>query len=266
MAEVKEASQAAFLLLMLVSFVTALYAGRAWFGAFMGAPGSAAARQAKESAALLWLPGLVLALLALGLGAVLTKVLASWWHGALAAAAPPPASTIDVTVAVAVIVAGALAALVLHRRDRLDHARDLAGARLGAAAADWLGAVYVLDLIGGRVIRLAHAIDRVEQAEPATHAGLAIARFARAVGRFDAEGVDRVTAGAAGRVTTLFAGLSQLADRRLWEGAIARLDQGLHATAGGLSRMQTGLLHQYYALAAAGVALLFVYAFIVLRF
>jgi hypothetical protein len=95
---------------------------------------------------------------------------------------------------------------------------------------------------------------------------LAVAHASRAVGRFDTEGLDRATAGLSGRMAQLLAGLAQLADRRLWEGAIARLDQGLQVAAGGLSRLQTGLLHQYYALAATGIAVLFVYASVVLGF
>ena len=160
------------------------------------------------------------------------------------------------------------------------------------AAADWLGIVRALDGVGRLMIRSAHAIDRIERTEPATHAGLAVARFAgtlgqfdsriltartvgsaqsvvslaRALGQFDADDVDGATAGQSGRAARLLARLSQFVDRRLWDGAIARLDQGLHLTAGGLSQLQSGLLHQYYALAATGIALLFVYAFLVLRF
>ena len=96
--------------------------------------------------------------------------------------------------------------------------------------------------------------------------GQATALLARALGHIDAAGVDRATAGLSARTARLLARLSQLADRRVWEGAIGKLDQGLHVTASGLSHLQTGLLHQYYALAATGIAVLFVYAFLILRF
>jgi NADH-quinone oxidoreductase subunit L len=89
--------------------------------------------------------------------------------------------------------------------------------------------------------------------------------IARALGHIDAEGVDRATAGLSGRAARLLARMSQVADGRVWEGAIGRLDHGLHVTASRPSDLQTGLLHQYYALAASGIAVLFVYAFLMLR-
>jgi NADH:ubiquinone oxidoreductase subunit 5 (subunit L)/multisubunit Na+/H+ antiporter MnhA subunit len=292
LARVEHASLPAFVLLLVGSLLTAAYAARAWLGAFGGDARSDAARHPHEPGFLLQAPSALLALAALLLGALALPPLKHWWPDALGADPLPPFSIVGALLSLAAALAGVAAIWTLHRRGALVPMAPLLGQAPASAAADWLGLVRALDGAGRLVVRGAQAIDRIERTEPATHAGRAVARFAgmlgefdtrvltartvgsgqsvlslaRALGQFDAEDVDQATAGQSDRAARLLARLSQLADRRLWDGAIARLDQGLHLTAGGLSQLQSGLLHQYYALAATGIALLFVYAFLVLRF
>ena len=263
---VEHASLPAFALLLGASLLTAAYAARAWLGAFAGEPRSEAARRTHEPGLVLQAPSVLLALAALLLGALALPPLKQWWPEALGTAPLPPFSTIGALLSLAAALAGVAAMWGLHRQGALVPMAPILGRGPSSAAADWLGLVRALDGGGRVVMRVAHAVDRIERADPATHAGLGVLGLARALGQIDAEGVDRATAGLAARAGLLLARLSEFADRRVWEGAIARLDQGLHVTAGRLSHLQTGLLHQYYALAATGVAVLFVYAFLVLRF
>lgn len=251
LASVKETSHAAFWLLLLAGGVTAAYAMRVWLGTFAGEAKSAAARTAREGPRLVLIPAGLLALAALAGGLLVLPGVETAWTRSLGTERLPPFSPPDAVLATAVALAGAAAAWLAGRRQ--------ISVRLGGE--NWFGLVALLDKAGRVALAAGRALDRLDRLEPAERfAGLA-RRCARAVAGLDAGviaplSLERSAAGAKG------AGMLTLAaDRRLLDAMLARMSGLLQAIAGGLSRVQSGLLHRYCAAMAGGIAALLVAAF-----
>lgn len=263
---VEQASLPAFLVLLLVTLLTAAYATRALLGAFAGGRRIAPRGRVDphEPQRLMTLPEAVLALVVLGLAALVLPPLEHVWSAALGLGELPGFHLVPAAIAVALALLGVLGSWVLHRRNQLVPLRPVLGLAGSRSAVQWFGSIRVLDRSGERVLALACILDRVDQSDPATKVGVAVRRAAQRLDAFDQEAVDAATARAAALGGRALAGLSLLADRRLVDGAIRQLDSGLMAAAAGLTRIQTGLLYQYYAFVAAGMAALILYALLVL--
>lgn len=262
---IEETSLVAFLVLLVVTLLTAAYATRAALGAFAGGRRHAVQGGADphEPVFVMTLPEALLAFAAVALAALLLPPLERFWAQALGLGELPGLHLAPAALAVGLALVGVIGAWRLHRQGRLVPLGPLLGESGSRAAQDWLGSVRALDRTGAMVFSAAHALDRLDKTEPATRAGRAALGAARTLAAFDTDHVDGATARGSALGTRALAGLSLLADRRLVDGAIAWLGAGLMAASSGLSRVQSGLLYQYYAFAAAGVAALVLYTSIV---
>ncbi|MDX1541753.1 MAG: proton-conducting transporter membrane subunit, partial [Geminicoccaceae bacterium] len=284
---VEQASLAGFVVLLVVTLLTAAYAARALVGAFAGKrrPGQDDGADPHEPALLMTLPEVVLALAVLLLAALVLPPLEPAWSAALGLGELPGFHLVSAALATAATLAGIVAVWVLHRRRALVPLRPLLGAGGSRAALAWFGSVRALDRIGGIVLDAGHALDRLDQVEPAariadgvrlladrlrvierteplTRTGFGALWSARQLAVFDLHALDRATARASVFGTRALAGLSLLTDRRFVDGAVRALNAALMLGAAGLSRVQSGLLYRYYALMAAGMAALIIYTLI----
>lgn len=262
MADIEKTSLAAFALLTLASVLTAAYAARFWLGLFAG---GARLRQEPERRAGDRMMGAALVALAVAaalLGLLVLPPFEPWWTGALGMGALPPPHLRPALLATALVVAGLVLALMLFRRGWPVEAPPPRVQRAYAAAGRWFGLVAMLDEAGRRAVRCGRALDALDRTAPAERAGSAALALARLLGRFDATAMASGLIGGAVRAARGLAEASRLTDRDVWSGAIDRSAAGLQAVAAGLGRLQTGLLHQYYALAWAGILALMLYAFI----
>lgn len=262
---VEQADLVAYLLLLVVTALTAAYAARAFLGAFAGDRYSSDARDLRphEPGWTMSAPEVVLAVLVAALALLMLPPLEGWWTSALGLGPLPALHLAPAVIAVAVALAAVALVWILHHRGALVPLRPILGDAVAEAAIAWLGAVHALDRCGALVVALARRLDRLDKAEPATRVALAVNAGARGLAAFDTGVVDAATARASAVGTRALAGLSLLSDRRIVDGAVRALGRTLMAGAGAFGRLQSGLLHQYYALVAAGMAALILYATLV---
>jgi hypothetical protein len=282
MLRVEHADLAAWLALLAATALTAAYAARAWLAAFGRRDRPAEAERPWQG---LMAPVWALALPAAMLGILLAlPPLAAWWASALGMAELPAFDWLSALWSFLAVLAGLAAAVGLHRSGRLV---SPGSARLRHRAEGWFGLVAYLDTIGraaiatgrtldrlDRTARLDHAgmaavtagrrLDRLDGTAPALHAAAAVRALARAVYAFDAVAIARGLVDGSVRAARALADGARLTDREVWSGAIDRTAAGLQSAALGLGRIQTGLLHQYYAFAWAGAGLLMAAAFVLM--
>jgi NADH-quinone oxidoreductase subunit L len=178
---IEQTSVAAFLVLLVVTLLTAAYAIRALLGAFAGGRrlSSKGGIRPHEPAMLMTSPEIFLALAVLLLATLMLPPLEHQWSAALGQGGLPGFHTVSAAVAVALALAGALGIWVLHRRGCIAPLRPLLGDAGSRAALDWFGSVRALDHTGELVLKVARALDRLDRAEPATHVGLSGLKAAR---------------------------------------------------------------------------------------
>lgn len=259
MLRVEHANLAAWLALLAATALTAAYAARAWLGAFGRRDRPADAESPRRG---LMLPVWALALPAAVLGIPLAlPPLAAWWAAALGMAELPAFDWLSALWSFLPVLAGLAAAVALHRSGRL---LSPGSARLRRRAEGWFGLVAYLDAIGRAAIAAGRALDRLDRTAPALHAGIAVRALARAVHTFDAAAIAHGLVDGSVRVAYAAAAGARLTDREVWSGAIDRTAAGLQSAALGLGRIQTGMLHQYYAFAWAGAGLLMAAAFVLM--
>lgn len=126
---------------------------------------------------------------------------------------------------------------------------------LATMAAGWFGlptvARVLVDTVLGLGRFLARVDDRVIDAGVRGAATLAAA-FSRAVSWWGERGVDGAVLAVAGGAVAV-AGASRLADERAVDGAVEGVARGTGAAGRQSRRLQNGLSHHYYVVAAAGL-------------
>lgn len=263
MGAVHEKTALGFWLLMASAVLTACYAGRSWLGAFTG-PLGADVEGGEHPGRLA--PMAVLALAALIGGLLVLPPVKHWWESAIVVGhALPPLKAWTAALATAAVLAG-LAVAWLGRSRSLTF----------APAERWFLLPRLLDLAGaaviGTAVRLHAVFSRLSFASRIARGGLAMAVLVGGA-RGETKAANRVLA-LAQRVGSIEDSLVQPAmsssgrrslgsaqalmvfDRRALEGALLRLTGSLDQAGQRLRRAQSGLLHQYYAGMAAGVAAL----------
>lgn len=267
---VHEHSTVAFWALMVAAFLTAWYAGRVWLGAFGGSTKSIASPAGERG---LLTPMAVLAVAALVGGILVVPPVASWLEETITVGNPlPPAHGWMAAVSITVVVAGIATAWLTQ------------GRRLNVLAADrWLFLPNLLDMAGTAVISGANRLHRLLAWDAPADLGH---RSVAAAGRLWRPSAQLRLPQHAGRVGVALARLVDTTERRLvaptmhwggtaaWRsaggvmvfdhralaGATSQLTAALSRSAGGLCRLQSGLLHRYYAGVAVGVGALVGYA------
>lgn len=286
-----KADQIASVMLLIASLLTAAYAARFWFSAFAWRPRSQAAQKAHDPQPLMRWPMYLLALAALLLGVLALPPVEHWWTAALDTEPLPPFSWTKTAISLAFAGVGVAWVVYRHRRNLLAPMAPIVSARLAGFAEHWFGLVGLLDTIGRGVMAAGRLLERLDRTQPAVLMADAVRMLAQALATFDVRAlshgaVEQLTAGirrlaqglasfdvrglsqgVVGRLTAStkrLATLTQLSDRNVFDGALAVLIRLLQASAGVLTRVQTGLLHQYYLFMTLGAGALLIYAFIVL--
>jgi len=270
LSRVAEHSGPAYWLLILTAALTALYAARAWIGAFAGRTRSEAARRAEEEGWPANAPVAVLAVAALIGGVLILPPVEHAWTEALGLVPLPALKWSHALTALGAALAGLGAALLLHRLERL---AALPGSR-SRAAEGWVWLPAGLDAAGRGAIALGRGIDRIDALRPAEAVGTGARALATVIAGIDARSAAALAhplrrlptaleanpvAGGTRRLaegTLALAGAAGSIDRRVVDGALALLTRGLDAISAALSRAQSGALHRYYAIAAVGFAAL----------
>lgn len=247
---------------LLAAFLSALYAGRLQLLAF--GPGDTPALRRPRLSAVATIA--ILALLSVALGLLWLPGVAAQMAFVMGARLPDRAQWPLVASLASVTLAGLLCWLAWRRKSLLDVGVPL---QICTFVAGWFA-----------LPQLAHAAV----VAPATAASAALARF-------DDRVVDagiRLAAGVGDRVARIFAGagersmdaLVQLAvratdsiatrstriDVRAVDGAVEWIAQAIGAAGARSRRLQTGLLHEYYALAAVGLLAMVAAGALALRF
>ena len=241
---------------LLAGFLSALYAARLqWLAFGPGTPRVAQRPTTGEGTSLVLLAALCLVLGALGWPSV-GDAFATY-----AGASLPPGAAWQVVASLATIVAAVLLSAHLGRRDLLSDLGLRPATR--AAAADWLGLprlAHVVVVLPVRASSRALALfdDRV------VDAGLRLtqrtAQFASRTLARVAEGLVDALIGATAEVTQRLGRLSWRIDDRGVDRAVERLAEALGMLGEHSRRLQTGLAHDYYRLAAAGLGLMVIVA------
>jgi NADH-quinone oxidoreductase subunit L len=288
--ELEHSHVGALIVLLGAAVLTAAYAARAWLGTFLGRARSAEAWAAEEAGPGLLAPMALLAAGAVGLGLLALPPGEAWWARTLDVPEMRPFSWWTAALSFVLALAGVGWAVRAHRWwSPVADGSPLPRA-LRPPTEAWLGLVASADAVGRGVVRLARALDRLEHRRPArvvgrgvragavgaagidraawtriTRGGVAdvVLLLAERLAGFDVHALARASLEGAARAGRRLGGWTVGSDRSGIDRAIDTLTQGFRAAARGLTRLQTGLVHQYYALAAAGTALLLVYAFFI---
>ena len=200
----------------------------------------------------------LLAVLAAGLGLLAVPAVSDRFKEMLGAEAEPSPTGGELLLS-GVLALVALALTVVATRRRPDLARALERSPLGS----WVGLGRLLSprpaLALARVLAAVddRAIDRTVNG-----VGTAARRLASRVARADDDGIDRaVTAVASG--TRRVATASGRIDTAWVDGVVSGIARAVRRAGSAARRPQTGLLHQYYAQAVAGLTVLLVLLLVV---
>jgi NADH:ubiquinone oxidoreductase subunit 5 (subunit L)/multisubunit Na+/H+ antiporter MnhA subunit len=237
---------------LVAGFLTAIYAGRLWllaFGPGGRPPGPQPTRT--ELAALAILAAATLALGALffpGAAVVIVE---------LTGGVIPGGASWELILSLAVLGAAALVLQSLDRRGRLV---DLgAGPRAQAALADWLALPRLTTLlVVAPTLRLASGLARADDRviDAGVRASVRAADLVSIVAarrvEISVDAVVRLIATA----TTLVADRSRRADDSAVDGVVEGTGRGIGLAGRHSRRLQTGLTHQYFVIAAAGLVLI----------
>lgn len=166
----------------------------------------------------------------------------------------PEAGVAALLPAMATVLLGVGAALLLDRRGRLLDLRLSPGWR--DHAADWLALpratrAVVVDPVLGLARFLARVDDRVIDAGVRATAGMAGA-LARVAAWWGERGVDGIVHGVAGG-TLVLSRFSRAADERGVDAAVEGVADGVAVAGHQSRRLQTGLTHHYFVIVAGGV-------------
>lgn len=304
LAAVEHFDKSAYWVLLAGGALTAAYATRAWLEAFfLPTHHAPSATRAHDPAALMRRPMGVLATLVIVLALLALPPVQTAWAAALGTSATPHPGLFAIAVELAIVLAGVAWALRWHRRARrrpdtqpaLQQAArgwlGLVGAldgcavgvlRIGQAAAapldsrpisQWVTALPLRGIaslasmpiaVAGRIPAAVRRYARAVAGLPRVAAVNTVRALAGTLARVDHTGVDRLAVGMTTTATLHTALASRTSDRRVIDGALRTLTRGLQHAACALSRRQSGLLHDYYAQLAMGVAGLFVLAIVLL--